>query len=56
MRNDKVRCSFCGEREDEVAQLIAASPANVFICDNCVDICHETITKERERRKPSGQQ
>jgi signal transduction histidine kinase len=23
MRNDKVRCSFCGKREDEVARLIA---------------------------------
>jgi len=52
MTNDKVRCSFCGKREDEVSQLIAGTHA--FICDTCIDLCHETVTKERERRKPSG--
>lgn len=51
MREDKLRCSFCGKHEDEVAQLIAGS-VGVFICDACVDMCHEQVTKERERRQP----
>src|SRR5258708_16672433 len=39
MPTDKHRCSFCGKRADEVAQLIAGS-GHVFICDECIDLCH----------------
>jgi len=43
MRNDKVCCPFCGKREDEVAQMI--DRAHAFICDHCIDICHEPSAK-----------
>ena len=31
-------CSFCGKSEDEIAKL-AAGPAGLHICDECVDAC-----------------
>jgi hypothetical protein len=43
MRNDEVCCPFCGKREDEVAQMI--DRAHAFICDHCIDICHEPSAK-----------
>lgn len=35
------RCSFCGKRYDEVERLIAGP--NVYICDQCIDICYGII-------------
>ena len=39
------RCSFCGKRQDQVKKLIAGQ-REVFICDQCVDLCHEIIGEE----------
>ena len=39
------RCSFCGKRQDQVKKLIAG-PRDVFICDQCVDLCHQIIGEE----------
>ncbi|MDR1630393.1 MAG: ATP-dependent Clp protease ATP-binding subunit ClpX [Oscillospiraceae bacterium] len=36
-----VRCSFCGKTQDEVMKMIAGP--NVFICDECIDICCSII-------------
>ena len=33
-----LHCSFCGKSEHEVAKL-AAGPADLYICDECVDVC-----------------
>jgi hypothetical protein len=38
----KLRCSFCDKCQDDVLQLIAG-PRNVFICDECVDLCSDII-------------
>jgi ClpX C4-type zinc finger len=35
-------CSFCLKSQHEVAKLIAG-PAQIFICDECVDICTQYI-------------
>lgn len=35
-------CSFCGKSQHEVKKLIAGP--NVFICDECVDLCSNIIT------------
>jgi len=32
-----VRCSFCNKHQDQVDKIIAG--ANVYICDECVDMC-----------------
>jgi ATP-dependent Clp protease ATP-binding subunit ClpX len=42
----KLFCSFCGKRQDEVKKLIAGP--NIFICDECVDLCADIIRVERE--------
>ena len=38
-------CSFCGRSEREVAQLFQG-PGNVFICDNCVESCHNLLRED----------
>ena len=40
-----LRCSFCGKPRDMVRKLIAG-PHNVYICDECVDLCYDTISRE----------
>lgn len=39
------RCSFCGRSHDEVERLIAG-PDNVFICNYCVELCHNLLLDE----------
>ncbi len=47
MKNDKIRCSFCNKTENQVHKLIAG-PNNVFICDQCIDICMEILEEEAQ--------
>jgi ATP-dependent Clp protease ATP-binding subunit ClpX len=35
-------CSFCFKSQHDVMKLIAG-PANIFICDECVDLCNEVV-------------
>ena len=44
--DDKIRCSFCGKTQDQVRKLIAGSN-NVFICDECIDLCAEILGQEQ---------
>lgn len=44
---DTVRCSFCNKPQSQVRKLIAG-PSNIFICDECVEICSEIIEEEFE--------
>jgi ATP-dependent Clp protease ATP-binding subunit ClpX len=39
-------CSFCGKSQHEVRKLIAGP--NVFICDECVELCNDIIREEME--------
>mgnify|MGYP006087515773 FL=1 len=41
---EKLYCSFCGKSQHEVKKLIAGP--NVFICDECVDLCTDIIKEE----------
>lgn len=43
--DDRVRCSFCGKSQDQVKKLIAGTN-NVFICDECIDLCAEILEEE----------
>lgn len=43
--DDKIRCSFCGKTQDQVKKLIAGSN-NVYICDECIDLCAEILEEE----------
>jgi ATP-dependent Clp protease ATP-binding subunit ClpX len=42
-----LRCSFCNKTQREVRKLIAGP--NVYICDECVDICLDIIAEDRAR-------
>lgn len=37
-------CSFCGKDQGEVAKLIAGP--DVYICDECIDLCNEIVKDE----------
>ena len=43
-------CSFCGKSQHEVRKLIAGP--NVFICDECVELCNDIIREEMEENTP----
>ena len=38
-------CSFCGRLRQEVDKLIEG-PNSVYICDECVEICHKIMLDE----------
>ncbi|MFN8665245.1 MAG: ATP-dependent Clp protease ATP-binding subunit ClpX [Thermomicrobiales bacterium] len=49
------RCSFCNKGQEEVRRLIAG-PNQVYICDECVQLCREIIEEEEPtapRAEPS---
>lgn len=43
----KIKCSFCGKTQDEVAKLIAG-PANTFICSDCIQLCNVIMRDEKD--------
>ncbi|MBZ4194322.1 MAG: ATP-dependent Clp protease ATP-binding subunit ClpX [Candidatus Contendobacter sp.] len=56
-RNDRdddklLYCSFCGKSQHEVRKLIAGP--NVFICDECVELCNDIIREEMEENAPAA--
>jgi hypothetical protein len=44
-----LRCSFCRKTQDEVAKLVAGP--DVFICDECIDVCVGIVEGERRRER-----
>ncbi|MFA5575894.1 MAG: ATP-dependent Clp protease ATP-binding subunit ClpX [Tissierellaceae bacterium] len=40
----QLRCSFCGKPQEQVRRLIAGP--NVYICNECVELCQEIIEEE----------
>ncbi|MCF0122199.1 MAG: ATP-dependent Clp protease ATP-binding subunit ClpX [Lachnospiraceae bacterium] len=41
----KIRCSFCGKREEQVKKMISGLDS-AYICDACIEICTEIIEEE----------
>lgn len=39
-----LKCSFCGKTQDQVRKLV--SGPNVYICDECIELCSEIIDEE----------
>ena len=47
-------CSFCGRERAEVKQLISAPSGDAFICNDCVEVCHDVfMDAPREKRQPT---
>ncbi len=44
------RCTFCGRSQEDVERLIAG-PEGIFICNFCVDLCHNLLTSEDEEEE-----
>ena len=40
-----LKCSFCSKSQRQVVRLIAG-PNNVYICDECIDLCNEIMEEE----------
>ena len=40
-------CSFCGKHQRQVKKLIAGP--DVYICNECIDLCVEIIAKEQPK-------
>ena len=50
-KDDKERrCNFCGRAETEVERLIAGP--NVFICNECIDVCQHIIEEDKIEELP----
>jgi ATP-dependent Clp protease ATP-binding subunit ClpX len=47
-KKSKAICSFCG-RAGNQADTFIEGPNNVFICPECVDLCHNIIQQNRKR-------
>lgn len=47
--DDVLHCSFCGKSQKEVKKLIAGR--GVYICDECIDVCHSIMEEEFEEAK-----
>ncbi|MCI8515182.1 MAG: ATP-dependent Clp protease ATP-binding subunit ClpX [Lachnospiraceae bacterium] len=45
------RCSFCGKSQDQVRKLIAG-PKDIYICDECIELCSEILDEEMEDEEP----
>lgn len=52
-RHLPVRCSFCGKAQGQVRKLIAG-PGDVYICDECVELCSEIVDEEFEEENVQG--
>lgn len=50
--SDQIACSFCGKTQDQVKKIIAGP--DVYICNECVDLCKEIIDEElASEKKPT---
>jgi ATP-dependent Clp protease ATP-binding subunit ClpX len=47
---EEFHCSFCGKQRREVRKLI--SGPRVFICDECVTLCNDILSKEEAAQRP----
>ena len=45
-RNNNIKCSFCGKTQDLVTRLIAGPSGDVYICNECIDICNDILDAE----------
>jgi len=50
---ESATCTFCGKGEFDVQVLIPA-PHGIFICDECVELCHSILHVEKQRRRKSA--
>ncbi len=47
---DSQVCSFCSKGKSDVSKLIAG-PNDVYICDECIDLCNDIIREEKDKER-----
>src|SRR5262245_55817891 len=52
VRGQTRRCSFCGKEQLQVTRLIAG-PNGAHICDGCVGLCNEILSREARQLPPA---
>jgi len=52
-KKPKATCSFCGRSASQADTLIEG-PNRVFICPECVELCHNIIRQDRKRGSKAG--
>ncbi len=50
MPEDIKYCSFCAKSQREVTLLIAG-PKDVFICDECTEVCNSIVYENLRKRR-----
>lgn len=48
-KNKLINCSFCGKDESNLKKLIAGP--DVFICNECIEICVEILEEDANKKK-----
>ena len=48
-------CSFCGKNQAQVRRLISGNIKDVYICDECVELCQELLDEEYAKEE-NGQE
>ena len=51
MTSIRERCSFCGRGRERIHKLFSG-PSGVYICDLCVKLCSQILSKEEDLAKP----
>ncbi|NQT90578.1 MAG: ATP-dependent Clp protease ATP-binding subunit ClpX [Candidatus Omnitrophica bacterium] len=46
------KCSFCGRSKSRIKKLF--SGPGVYICDNCIRLCDQILTREEQKDKKTG--
>ncbi len=44
-QNRNIHCSFCGKTREQVRRIIEG-PSNIFICNECVELCNDLLSDE----------
>ncbi len=55
--SDDLCCSFCGHNQEEARRLVKGTEPDVFICNDCVELCNELLRDQDDsdgsiRQKP----
>ncbi len=51
-QSQQLTCSFCGKSQEVVKKLVAGP--DVYICDECIELCNEIIADEAESKLESS--
>ena len=46
-------CTFCARSYDQVERLVAGPP-DIYICNECVELCNSILEQERTRSGGKG--